>query len=229
MSALPTNYVDAVLDATANTRRKYNLIENGDGTVSLEEVTTYTRVGSNFGASDINHTNEVVNQNSDDIEQLGDDLSNTNTNLEDLQNNLETTYNGQTVPFVFGIDANGNYGYRKLGADAVTPFKNAKKVGTYSGNTSIDVSTYGATSAAEFLLVPSPTSVMTGSGFRRWATGGNWTLYLDYHPGGLSLSGTTLGISLPWVHAHPDSGNTEEGLMNVSFAIPCHVYYIGRQ
>ena len=35
------------------------------------------------------------------------------------------------VPFSFGVDANGNYGYIKAGADTVTPFKRvSKKVGT---------------------------------------------------------------------------------------------------
>ena len=61
MSALPTNYVDAVLDATANTRRKYNLIENGDGTVSLEDVTVYATEGSEFGAGNINESNAAIN------------------------------------------------------------------------------------------------------------------------------------------------------------------------
>lgn len=35
------------------------------------------------------------------------------------------------VPFSFGVDENGNYGYIKVGADSVTPFKTvSKKVGT---------------------------------------------------------------------------------------------------
>ena len=33
-----------------------------------------------------------------------------------------------TVPFSFGVDANGNYGYIKDGADSVTPFNNLSKV-----------------------------------------------------------------------------------------------------
>lgn len=37
----------------------------------------------------------------------------------------------EKVPFSFGVDANGNYGYIKAGADTVTPFKRvSKKVGT---------------------------------------------------------------------------------------------------
>lgn len=32
----------------------------------------------------------------------------------------------------FGVDANGNYGYKKVGADTVTPFSNGKSVGGYA-------------------------------------------------------------------------------------------------
>lgn len=44
---------------------------------------------------------------------------------------LEEKTDKSNVPFRFGIDSNGNYGYIKAGADTVTPFKTvAKKVGT---------------------------------------------------------------------------------------------------
>lgn len=33
-----------------------------------------------------------------------------------------------TIPFKFGIDSNGNYGYFKVGADTVTPFKSAPEI-----------------------------------------------------------------------------------------------------
>lgn len=39
------------------------------------------------------------------------------------QMDLSAAYNSKTIPFRFGIDANGNYGYYKDGADTVTPFK----------------------------------------------------------------------------------------------------------
>jgi len=34
------------------------------------------------------------------------------------------------IPFSFGIDSNGNYGYKKIGADTVTPFKYYENIGT---------------------------------------------------------------------------------------------------
>lgn len=47
-------YKDDILDTSANMRRKYNLIQNDDGTVSFEDVTVYLQVGDSFGAADIN-------------------------------------------------------------------------------------------------------------------------------------------------------------------------------
>lgn len=61
MADLKTNYKDDVLDTTQNTKRKYQMIDNGDGTVSFEDVTEYLQQGDSFGANDINDTNEEVN------------------------------------------------------------------------------------------------------------------------------------------------------------------------
>ena len=60
MEALKTNYKDDVLDTSVNTRRKYNMITNSDGTVSFEDVTEYQTEGDTFGAVDINNTNAAV-------------------------------------------------------------------------------------------------------------------------------------------------------------------------
>ena len=49
----------------------------------------------------------------------------------EINSAIEEKVDKDTVPFSFGIDENGNYGYIKAGADTVTPFKTvAKKVGT---------------------------------------------------------------------------------------------------
>lgn len=60
--ALRTDYKDDILDTSVNEKRKYNLITNSDGTVSLEDVTEYLQVGDSFGGSDINRTNEEINR-----------------------------------------------------------------------------------------------------------------------------------------------------------------------
>ena len=54
---LKTDYKDDVLDTSVNERRKYQMIQNGDGTVSFVDVTEYSQVGDSFGGADINATN----------------------------------------------------------------------------------------------------------------------------------------------------------------------------
>ena len=56
--SLKTNYKNDVFSGN----RKYNLINNSDGTVSLEDVTEYQQVGDIFNADDINSTNAKVNE-----------------------------------------------------------------------------------------------------------------------------------------------------------------------
>ena len=58
--ALKTNYQNDVFSG----KRKYNLINNSDGTISLDDVTVYNKVGDIFNADDINATNKVVNETS---------------------------------------------------------------------------------------------------------------------------------------------------------------------
>ena len=58
---LPPNFKDDILAAT-NQKRKYNLIQNDDGTVSFEDATEYQQTGSDFGAGQINSTNDAINK-----------------------------------------------------------------------------------------------------------------------------------------------------------------------
>ena len=62
MADLKTNYVDDVLDSSKNQLRKYQQIQNDDGTVSFVDVTEYSTTGTSFGAKDINDTNAAVNE-----------------------------------------------------------------------------------------------------------------------------------------------------------------------
>lgn len=55
---LPTDYTDVVWDGL----KKYNQIDNSDGTVSFQDVTVYTnKEKSFFGAKDANRMNEALN------------------------------------------------------------------------------------------------------------------------------------------------------------------------
>ena len=60
--SLKTDYKNDILNTEVNTNRKFNMIQNQDGTVSFVDVTEYDQHGDNFGASDINATNHAVNQ-----------------------------------------------------------------------------------------------------------------------------------------------------------------------
>lgn len=85
---LPTDYVNDVLSSSMNGRRKYNMINNSDGTVSFEDVTTYEQTGSNFGASDLNAICKAVND-SADAEALENGTITVNSNkFLNLQNGL---------------------------------------------------------------------------------------------------------------------------------------------
>jgi hypothetical protein len=91
MSNLPTNYVDDVLNADVNTRRKYQMIQNSDGTVSFNDVTDYDTVGSSIGAAQINAQNTKINQNSSAISTLNADLTDINNSVILADNQASAT------------------------------------------------------------------------------------------------------------------------------------------
>lgn len=62
ITKLPVNFKDDVIDTSVSDKRRYNIIDNSDGTKSLEDVTTYEQIGSDFGAEQVNQTNGTVNE-----------------------------------------------------------------------------------------------------------------------------------------------------------------------
>lgn len=80
-ATLPVNFQDDILASSMSGKRRYNLIQNSDGTVSLEDVTDYTQVGSNFGAAQMNATNQAVNESADKAKII-DDLDDVVANKE---------------------------------------------------------------------------------------------------------------------------------------------------
>lgn len=59
---LKTDYKDYIPASGAGTLRKYQRIDNGDGTVSFQDVTEYAQTGDKNQASVINTTNAAVNE-----------------------------------------------------------------------------------------------------------------------------------------------------------------------
>lgn len=124
MADLPTNLKDDILDSSVNTRRKYRMIENGDGTYSFEDATEYRQVGDEYGAGLINETNKQVNARVEkavvvrDLDTIGaitqpgfvpDALA-----LKDVNDSL----GGLSFSVVDGEP------YVKVGADSPRPFNN---------------------------------------------------------------------------------------------------------
>lgn len=85
---LRVDYKDDILDSSVNTKRKYNIIENEDGTKSLEDVSVYTQNGDSFGAADINKTNQAV---LDLNSSLTLDFSNASPDVQDVKTLLQKT------------------------------------------------------------------------------------------------------------------------------------------
>lgn len=78
---LPVNFKDDILKENMNGKRRFKMIQNSDGTVSFEDVTDYTQVGSTFGAAQINATNEAVN-NAADASKIIDSLETIKANTQ---------------------------------------------------------------------------------------------------------------------------------------------------
>ena len=124
-TTLPVNYKDDVLTSSMDGKRRYRMINNTDGTVSFEDATTYTQIGSNFGAANLNATNGAVN--------AAADASKIIDNVNDIKANTQAGYiTGAKVAKEiisdlggnrFGFTADGQPGYKKAGADTVYPFK----------------------------------------------------------------------------------------------------------
>lgn len=129
--ALPVNFKDDVLASSMDGKRRYNMITNSDGTVSFEDVTTYSQEGSNFGSAQINNTNGAINTINNNVLDTIEEIS-ANTSggkfagalaLKNVNNSLVAS-NGQKLYF---DSKDGKYGYNtnpNRGADTFVPFKN---------------------------------------------------------------------------------------------------------
>lgn len=97
--------------------------------------------------------------------------------LKNLNTNVQKKFD--TIPFEFGIDENGNYGYKKVGADTVIPFKTVgtrnviTENGTYvaksdidkDGYSSVEVNVINAVQAKDVTAGTSAISVTPDTGY----------------------------------------------------------------
>lgn len=85
---LPVDFQDDVINQLVNEKRQYKMIENSNGTVSLEDVTAYEKAGSYFGAEQVNQTNGTVNRLIDNMDKVEKEASKT----FDLRNQAVLTF-----------------------------------------------------------------------------------------------------------------------------------------
>lgn len=60
MTELKTDFKDDIVENSEE--RKYKVVENEDGTISLLDVTSYQQIGDTFSAKNINETNICINK-----------------------------------------------------------------------------------------------------------------------------------------------------------------------
>lgn len=141
MSELLTNYLDDILAETMNGKRKYRITHSNGlfEDVTIEDVSEYDQIGSNFGAGDINKTNQAVNEKFDSGDVVDPmlttepgfaaDAYQTKLQFDEQNNNLTASDN---LKFQFETDGEGNYGY--LGADdSFIPFKKKETIYAVGG------------------------------------------------------------------------------------------------
>lgn len=156
-TTLPVNYKDDVLTSSMNGKRRYNLVQNTDGTYCLEDVTTYTQVGSDFGAADINKTNTAVNASADASKIID--------NVNDIKANTQAGYiTGAKVAKEIISDL-GGFSFKEeagikyvRGADSVwVPFSSIAYISNFkgkygAGNNSVITATPGEIQGYELAL-----------------------------------------------------------------------------
>lgn len=128
MADLKTDYLDDILDVSANEQRKYDMVTNSDGTISLLDQTVYMQQGSSLGAKDMNATNTLLNE---------------------VNRNLNGFRFGEETDSETGEVTRGYYVYdEEAGTDVLVPFKNAsgnKIRRVYRTNSSGTSATYDLT------------------------------------------------------------------------------------
>lgn len=102
--ALSTNFKDDILNESVNTKRKYNVIHNNDGTESYEDVTSYSQTGSQYGAKEVNEEREAINKLTEDVSSLKLSLGNLKFVKQEFYNvgteysdDNRIRYNGDTI------------------------------------------------------------------------------------------------------------------------------------
>lgn len=130
-TTLPVDFTDDVLNASMNGKRRYSNISNDDGTYSMEDVTAYDKVGSDFGASVVNEMCNNINESFDRNKMLKtkDELNALTQEGYGVDALLVKDVTDSLGGLSFGYDeTTQKYGYYKKEADTdvFVPFSNAE-------------------------------------------------------------------------------------------------------
>lgn len=124
-STIPVNYLDDILSASMNGKRKWKLTDNGDGTVTLEDVSEYDQVGSVFGAGALNTLGQAVNDSVDKSKVLNtleeNAASTDDENVAGSKALAELNKKTDTIKTYVGSDGKLHF-VDASGADTVIPF-----------------------------------------------------------------------------------------------------------
>ena len=66
----PIDSKDNIINIDSGEKRRYNVIKNDDGTISLEDVTDYRQISSSFGAQNVNGINKAINDLNDRVSDI---------------------------------------------------------------------------------------------------------------------------------------------------------------
>lgn len=147
-------------------------------------------------------------------------VSNMFKNIRYLLNSL-TAEDG--LEFKFRKDANGKRGYLDENGDFCPFSSGAVKIGTYSSNTTIDVSAYSPTSVNQFVAVAKANSGNVTYGDNLSEARG---LQLTFTPPSLSLSDNQLSVTMGNVYGRIyDWWGGTRGTHSIW--VTCDVYYVG--
>lgn len=127
MAELDTNFVDAVLSANMNGKKRVRLTQIAENEYIVEDITEYEKVGSEYGQKEINTLNETVNGKVNKVEVI-DDLDTVKAVTEDnvpvgckavtkfandvnqrLQEQIEMCSKENLIPFPYCATATGSY------------------------------------------------------------------------------------------------------------------------
>lgn len=229
-STLPVNYQDDILNSAMSGKRRFKLINNSDGTVSLEDVTTYDQVGSNFGAGQMNATNQAVNESLDknkvvrDLATIGaitqagyvpDALA-----LKEVNSSL---VNENSESFNFGVKdgVRGFFTNPSRADDSFIPFK--KNLSPFSCPFKFYLSNYS-------YQLEMPINVEGYTKFTLTSTANYWWVY-DYSDGEVNVNDNSTAIGTRnqteydvtnyntiWIHIMCSAGNNN-GLFSGTYTL----------